>query len=350
MTSRAFSAEARNNTIAALRRVLVVALIGVVLGLTPCISGLVGALILATVLRAPYARLTRVCSRRVAALNVAIAALALLVIPGVWLVSTVIVEATAALRNWSAASTIAWLSRTPLGKLDLANAIANAESTVLGWISGRATAFVGGAMHTGLNLMIAVFGLYYLLLDGPALWERARRLVPGSRKMTDLLASRCAEVTKALLLGTAVSVTLQGCLIGVAFAALGLRPAALWGFVTACAAIVPGVGSALVWAPATALLFARHQPIAATLLGCYGILIVSNLDNLVRPIIFRRVSGVHPMLTLVGAFAGVRLFGIMGAFIGPLVLSYVVELIRLYEDATSIAGTVPVPVASHVSP
>jgi predicted PurR-regulated permease PerM len=129
-------------------------------------------------------------------------------------------------------------------------------------------------------------------------------------------------------------------LVGLAFRLLGLEPAALWGFVTACVAVIPILGSALVWAPAAVLLYFNHRPLAATLLAVFGVVVVSNLDNLVRLIVYRRVSNIHPMVTLVGAFAGVRLFGIIGAFIGPLVLSYVFELIGVYEDTTRIVGVV----------
>ena len=59
--------------------------------------------------------------------------------------------------------------------------------------------------------------------------------------------------------------------------------------------------------------------------------VASNLDNLLRPFVYRRVSGIHPMLTLVGAFAGVRMFGLIGVFLGPLLLSYFLELLDVYD-------------------
>lgn len=341
MSVRTPVGEARSSGVDALRRVLFVALLAVVIGLVPFLSGLVGALILATILRTPYARLSRICPKRVAAFGVAAGAFVLLLVPGAWLVSTIIDEAGAAMRDWNPDAAIAWLSRTPFGNFDLGKELASLGSATLGWISDRAAAFVGGAAHTIFNIVIALFGLYYLLIEGPALWQRVKRLFPTSGKIADLLASRFTEVTNALLLGTALTAALQGALVGIAFALLGLQPAALWGFVTACVAILPVLGSAMVWAPGAALLFFNHRPLAACLLAGFGIVLVSNLDNLVRLVVYRRVSGIHPMLTLVGAFAGVRLFGIIGAFVGPLVLSYFIELIGVYEDTTRIVGVVP---------
>jgi predicted PurR-regulated permease PerM len=104
--------------------------------------------------------------------------------------------------------------------------------------------------------------------------------------------------------------------------------------------VFPLFGSAIVWLPGVIVLLLNHRPGAASLLAALGAVLASNLDNLVRPLVYRRVSGIRPMVTLVGAFAGVRLFGLIGAFIGPLVLSYFVELFGVYEDTALVAGTI----------
>jgi predicted PurR-regulated permease PerM len=103
--------------------------------------------------------------------------------------------------------------------------------------------------------------------------------------------------------------------------------------------VLPLLGSALVWLPGVAILLFQHRIGAAVVLGILGGALASNIDNVVRLFVYRRVSGIHPMLTLVGAFAGVRLFGVVGAFLGPLILSYVFELIEVYEDAMSSGAT-----------
>ena len=70
---------------------------------------------------------------------------------------------------------------------------------------------------------------------------------------------------------------------------------------------------------------------AALALGLIGAIVASNIDNVIRPVIYRRVSGLHPMAGLLGAFAGVELFGLLGLVLGPLAIAYCLELIRLYE-------------------
>jgi predicted PurR-regulated permease PerM len=315
-----------------LRRLLVVASVAVLLGVIPLLSGLVGSLILYVITRGTHRRLSRLVPARVSAFAIALAVFGLLLVPGAWLISTIVAEGSDAVRSWHPGDTLTWLAQTPLGGLDITKEIANAAGSVVTWLSGRAFAIFGSVTSTILNVVIALFGLYYLLLEGPALWTRTKRLLPVSDRVAELLASRFVEVTEALLLGTVFTAILQGTIIGFAFALIGFRPAAVWGFVTGCVSVLPLLGSALVWLPGVGVLLIQHRVGAAVGLAVLGAGLASNIDNVVRLFLYRRVSGIHPMLTLVGAFAGVKLLGVIGAFLGPLILSYLFELVKVYED------------------
>jgi predicted PurR-regulated permease PerM len=91
------------------------------------------------------------------------------------------------------------------------------------------------------------------------------------------------------------------------------------------------LGSALVWVPGTIVLLSEQRYAAAAILGVIGFVVASNIDNLVRPIVFRRVSHVHPLISIVGAFAGMRYFGLLGVLLGPLALVYFLELVHAYS-------------------
>ena len=321
------------------RRFLIVVVVAVLLGVIPFLSGLVGSLILFVITRTIHRRLARIVPPKVSAFTIALGVFALLLVPGAWLISTIVSEGSALIRSWRAEDVVAWLSRTPFGGLDVTKEIANAGTTLLAWLSGRAFAIFGGVTSTVLNVVIALFVLYYLLVGGTSLWSRTKRLLPVSDHVAEVLAARFVEVTEALLLGTVFTAALQGTIIGVAFALVGFHPAAVWGFVTACVSVLPLLGSALVWLPGVALLLIQRRIGAAVGLVILGAGLASNIDNVVRLFLYRRVSGIHPMLTLVGAFAGIRLFGVIGAFLGPLILSYVFELIEVYEESISAAAS-----------
>lgn len=97
-------------------------------------------------------------------------------------------------------------------------------------------------------------------------------------------------------------------------------------------AIVPVVGSGLIWAPAAIALGLDGRWGAAVALALWGGIIVGSADNVIRPLVYRRWARIHPMVTLVGALAGIRYFGLLGILIGPLALNYFFELIRMYRE------------------
>lgn len=298
----------------------------------PYLPGLIGAVVLQVCTVGAYRRLARRIRPSVAAFVITIAALLLILLPGTWLVTTAFVEASELLRRLGASDLFQRMARARIGGLEMGGQVANAGAAFVSWLGGRAISLFDGATHFTLNLAIALFGLYYLLLGGSRAWYRARRYLPFSPEIAERLRHRFVAVTEAMLLGTFLTAVLQGTLVGAAFAFFDLRAPILWGVVTACVSVLPLFGSSLVWLPGAMALAAAHRYGAAVALVVFGAVFVSNIDNFVRLVVYRRVSNVHPMITLVGAFAGVSVFGVAGVLAGPLVLLYFFELLRAYED------------------
>jgi predicted PurR-regulated permease PerM len=121
-------------------------------------------------------------------------------------------------------------------------------------------------------------------------------------------------------------------LVAIGFALTGLPNAVFWGVFTVVVAILPVVGAGLVWGPGVLALVLDGRYGAAIALGIWGVLAVGGVDYVIRPMVFRRWAQIHPIVTLVGAVAGVPYFGILGLLIGPLALSYFFELIRMYRE------------------
>ncbi len=115
---------------------------------------------------------------------------------------------------------------------------------------------------------------------------------------------------------------------------------------------LPLVGSGLVWGPAAIILAIQGRPVAAVLLAIWGVAVVGSVDNLIRPIVYNRYARIHPMVTLVGAIAGVSYMGLLGLLLGPLAISYFFELIRLYraEYGTEAMESWFMPPAAQVPP
>jgi predicted PurR-regulated permease PerM len=211
--------------------------------------------------------------------------------------------------------------------------IAEVGGNIVAAIGANAFGLVGTATRLALNLTISFFGLYYVLkYPGEDPWKNALPYVPFSRKNAEKLGKRFKDVTVSTVIGTGVTAMLQGALLGLSFWVVGLPNAFFWSVVTAALAILPVVGSGLVWGPAAVILALQGRPVAGILLALWGIAVVGSVDNFIRPVIYRRYAEVHPLITLIGAIAGVSHFGLLGLLIGPLALSYLFELVRMYRE------------------
>jgi predicted PurR-regulated permease PerM len=304
----------------------------IAIALSPFVSGLLGALVLYVIFVKPYKRLARAMRPGLAAAIILIVALIIIALPLAWLIGVVIAQAPDALRALQSSDVFARIAQLRIGTFDVGAEVAKASGTIASWLSTRVFSLVGSATAAVLNLVIAFFGFYYMLRSDENTWDNIRPYIPFSARTADALRDRFFNVTEATLLGTFLIALIQGTLVGTGFAIVGLRNPFFWGTVTALASILPVLGTALVWGPATLVLLLQNRYGAAITMLVIGAGIASNVDNLIRPLIYRRVSNIHPMITLVGAFAGVKYFGLLGVLLGPLGIAYLFELLRFYRE------------------
>jgi predicted PurR-regulated permease PerM len=306
--------------------------LAIAVALLPFAVGLLGAAVLYVVCAPAHRWLSPRLGARWAAALVLLGALLLILLPGAVLVTVAMEQAPSVLRGLPNSPIFEQLARLRIGKFDVGTQMMAASGTLLSWISQQALLAFGSLARTVLNLVIAYFGLYYLLVARPGTWEYARGYLPFSPTNADLLRARFHSVTEATLLGIALTALLQGSLIGAAFRLVGLPNALFWGMLTGLVSVLPVLGSAIVWLPGTVVLMLAGRFGAALVLALIGGVVASNIDNLVRLVVFKRVSNIHPMITLVGAFAGVRYMGLIGVLLGPLAITYFFELLRVYQD------------------
>ena len=305
--------------------------IAILLALMPFLSGLLGAAVLYVIFIGLYRRLARVMPNGLASAITLILAVILIALPLVWLIGVLIDRVPDALQSLQSGVLLERLSQVRIGRVNVGAEIAEASGTIVQWVSAQAFGVLGGAASASLNLVIAFFGLYYMLHSGDALWSGFHGYVPFSSGTADALRLHFYSVTQATLLGTVATAIAQGALIGLAFLLVGLPDPLVWGSMAAFASILPVLGTGLVWMPAVLVLFFQQRYGAMVVMLIVGWLLASNIDNLIRPMVYKRVSNIHPMVTLVGAFAGIRYFGLPGLLLGPLAIAYFFELMRFYQ-------------------
>ena len=298
----------------------------VLFALLPFISGLLGAIVLTIAAQPLHRRLTLRVGARGASLLLAVAALMLVLLPGVIMIVTLFAQTPSALAAVTNSALLQRIGEVHIGNVDVGGVARTMADAATAWASRQALAMLGSITLATLNVVIALFGFYYLSLAGANAWRVMARVLPFDDATQEQLAAQFRTTTEAMLLGIAFTALAQGMVVGLSFVLVDLPDAAFWGFVTACVSILPVLGSALVWLPATLVLMIDHRYGAALVIGGIGMVVASNIDNVIRPLVYRRLSHIHPMITLVGAFAGVRLFGIAGLLLGPLGISYLIAL------------------------
>jgi predicted PurR-regulated permease PerM len=298
-----------------------------------------GAAVLYVIFVSLYRRLERRMPKSVAATLTLLLALIMIALPLAWLLASVVGQAPDALQSLQDNAVLSRIAELQIGSFHAGAELAKASGTIVSWISGRAFSFLGVATSFILNLVVAFFGFYYMLRSEGHMWRIVREYIPFSHETADALRERFVSVTEATLLGTVLVAALQGILVGIGFAIAGLPSPVFWGTVSAFTSILPFLGSAIVWVPGVLVLLAQRQFGPAVLLAIVGGGIASNIDNIIRPLIYRRVSNVHPMITLVGAFAGVRYFGLLGVLLGPLAIGYVFELLYFHRKEYGESGS-----------
>ncbi len=192
------------------------------------------------------------------------------------------------------------------------------------------TAFLG-AVGTVLAFTVMLFLLFFFIRDGRSIAKGASGLVPLTPDRREDLAERLASVTRAVVRGTVLTSIVQGILLGIGFAVVGLPAPVVFGVIGAVLSVVPFGGTALVWVPAVAMLAFQGQYTSAGVLLVFGV-IVSTVDNFLKPLL---ISGRTPLPTLgvfIGVLGGLVAFGMIGLFLGPVVIALVLALVDFTRE------------------
>ena len=306
--------------------------LALLIALAPYATGLMAIPVLYVALAPVHGWLARLRGPQVAASLVVGLALFALIILGASFAGLIVTEAGRIAGTVAHSPLLARVSELRPGGVDVGSRLADLGAQVVSWIGSSAVGLIGSASRFALNLTIALFGVYYLLLWPQKAWDSVRPYIPFSARNTEQLRQHFRDVTTSTLLGTGLSAVVHGALMTLAFWVAGLSNAALWGVVTMVFSILPVLGSGMVWGPAAIVLLLEHRPGVAVLLVLWGVLVVGNVDYVIRPMVSRRWAHIHPLVTLVGALVGVPYFGILGLLVGPLAISDLFELLDMYRE------------------
>ena len=202
-----------------------------------------------------------------------------------------------------------------------------AAQTILKALGALGRAAFLGALGTVIGFALMLFILFFAIRDGERIAGAVRALLPAEERDTSRLFGHLAAVTRALVYGTGVTALVQGALVGIGFAVLGLPSPVVFGVLAALAALVPMAGTPVVWVPAVLALAAQDRWYAAVFMLVWGGLVTA-IDNFLRPWLVAGRAHIGALTVFLGVLGGVGAFGPIGIILGPLVLALAIALVR----------------------
>ena len=228
---------------------------------------------------------------------------------------------------------LAWVGQyVDLKSLDLRGAL-------LRWLEQISRFLLSWGAHILSNIIsffaeavIAFFTLFFLFREGGSIGLRAASFLPLRADQVDRLFTGISNSIIANVYGCLAVGATQGTLLGLAFWVLGLSSPVLWALVTALFSLIPIVGSAAVWGPAVIILMVAGHWWKALILLVWGAAVIGQIDSLVRPYVISERAKMHTLLVFFALLGGVKAFGIMGLFIGPVVLSVTLVVLEMLRE------------------
>lgn len=189
-----------------------------------------------------------------------------------------------------------------------------------------------------LDIFLIIFIMFYLFKEGDYIVSRVEKILPLKAQDRKNVVKKINDSIYAILFGSIIVALIQGVLGTIGYYVVGMKSVILWGIITILFAFVPFLGTAIVWVPAS-LYFIISGLVSSNplMIGkgvglfLYGLILVSSIDNIIRPKLIGSRAGIHPILILLGVLGGVALFGVIGMIVGPLIFALFIVFLDIYE-------------------
>jgi predicted PurR-regulated permease PerM len=220
--------------------------------------------------------------------------------------------------------------------LDLASLLNQASANVAGFLGARVGGLLADVAVFVFHLFVTLFALYFLLRDAGAIMRAVRRALPFDEPRRERMIRQTGDLVYASVTSGLVIASIQGFLGGLLFAGLGLSAPVFWGVVMGFFALLPFFGTWVVWLPTAIWLASTGQLTKALTLVAFGAAVVGGVDNVLRPALLAGRARMNGLLMFVSLLGGVSVFGLLGLVLGPLVVALTAGLLEAYAGEPEI--------------
>lgn len=328
-----------------MRRILVAFLvlilfIGTYMIISPILLSILGGLVLAYIFNPLYKRFLRFFKEKnTAAFSVSALIIILLIIP-LWFLIPLAIEQTFSFfeitQNIDFTQIVSKVFPTadPEFKKEIISMVIRFIGDIASGAINTLIGFLLNLPNVLLQIAIIVFVFFFSLRDQDILKEFVSGISPFKKDKEKILITKFKEITSSIIFGYIVIGIIQGIVLGIGLIIFGVPRAITLTIFAIFASIIPMVGPWLVWIPVAIFMLAKGNTALAIGFAVYSGVLVSSIDNVLRPYIVAKKTKTSSVIVLVGMIGGLYVFGILGIILGPLILSYLILFLRAYKDKT----------------
>ena len=190
----------------------------------------------------------------------------------------------------------------------------------------------GGISGFAINVAVLVLILYFMLIGGAKMEKYVYSILPFSDENKKNVLNEINMIVTSNAIGIPLLAIIQGLIALLGYWIFDVPSPVLFGFLTCFATIIPVVGTALVWLPLALYMTLTGDWVNAAGLTAYALIIITNVDNLIRFILQKKMADTHPLITIFGVIIGLSLFGFMGIIFGPLLISIFILCFNIFKE------------------
>lgn len=202
------------------------------------------------------------------------------------------------------------------------------------FITAKGTAFVNSLMaginNAAINLFTTILILFFLLAGGVKMEIAIARCLPFSDNNKHTIINKVSTIVRSNAIGIPLLAMIQGGVAAVGYWICGVNNPIEFGALTGFASMIPIVGSMLVWIPLAIVQYFEQGTAASIYVALYGVIVISQCDNVLRMFMQKRMADTHPLVTIFGVIAGLPLFGFMGLIFGPLLVAMFLLFLEMF--------------------
>lgn len=231
-----------------------------------------------------------------------------------------------------------WLRHNPLtASLHFDNAFwtekfSNAAQNITAWLFNFATKLTQDSFTFFALFAIMVYTLFFFIRDGEKMLQKIMRLSPLGDKYEKKLYSKFVDTAGATIKGNLMVAIIQGGLGGILFAITGIPAPLVWGVIMILLAMIPGIGTFLIWLPVGIVMLILGNVWQGVLILVFGTVVISTIDNILRPMLVGKQISLHPLTIFFSTLGGIIVFGPSGFIIGPIIASLLIAFWDMYEE------------------